>query len=284
MLLRLALLSLLIASVLAVAWWGFQGPLLAADVQRPLSRWQHESSPFTFPTIWENELAEVLAKAPAMSLVGEGTQGAVAKLLKQVSWIEPHSIRTELALPLGLRVYYSPRLPALRIRRVRGETMYVSDDATLLPPGLKGMADHLVLEMPLDQAASIPEIGEKIADPLLHECLRARADVQLIESQAGLNVVRLERQENYPLHAPGVPPALTFILEDGQQILWGRSTLSQDPYSPALDIKMARLGAIMRQYPDLAGVYRVVLDRPKLRLEDAAGRILPCKEPAVFFH
>jgi len=284
MLPRLALLSLLMASVLAVAWWGFQGPLLAADVQRPLSRWQHESSPFTLPAVWEKELAEVLSKAPTVSLLGEGTQLTVAKLLKQVSWIQPQSIRTELALPLGLRVYYSPRLPALRIRQVQGETMYVSDDATLLPPGLKGMADHLVLEMPLDQAASIPEVGGKIADPLLHECLRARADVQLIESQAGLNVVRLERQENYPLHAPGVPPALTFILEEGQQILWGRSSLSQDPYSPALDIKMARLGAIMRQYPDLAGVYRVVLDRPKLRLEDAAGRILPCKEPAVFFH
>ena len=91
MLLRFALLSLLLASVLAVAWWGFQGPLLVADVKRPLSRWHHESPPFGFPPVWEKELADVLAKAPTISLLGEGVQAKVAELLNQVRWIQPHS-------------------------------------------------------------------------------------------------------------------------------------------------------------------------------------------------
>ena len=74
---------------------------------------------------------------------------------------------------------------------------------------------------------------------------------------------------------------MSFILSNGVEISWGRASATADPASVNRDNKpltaerkMMRLALVLKEYPMLAGVGRLVLDDPLVKVFDANGERL----------
>ncbi len=275
---RAILLCVLLALVAAVSWWGLQAPLRAADQPRSLAKWQHGTLAFPISQPWHDELAEVLKTAPLLALTDPNAPTIVRHLLKQVTWMDPKSVKVDIAFPKGLRIRYQPRWPILRVLPPEGAPVYLSVDATLLPPGVQGALHEHVLDLPLDPGISLPAPGRRLANALVQEGIRMHVDALKVQEVTGLKVLRLERQEGYPVSAKEIPPAMTIVLADGTQLFWGRSSLTRDPLGNTFVVKMGILGSIVRQYPGLASISRVYLDRLPIRILDSKGAPLPFQD------
>jgi hypothetical protein len=116
------------------------------------------------------------------------------------------------------------------------------------------------LTIPVGDRLPLP--GQKISSPLALEGLRAWAEIVQMEELSHLTVHRIQMKSNYGNAVRSVVPPLSLILRDGRVIEFGRSDASRDPLTPGLDLKMARLGSVLRQYPNLRGVQVVSLDHP----------------------
>ncbi len=75
---------------------------------------------------------------------------------------------------------------------------------------------------------------------------------------------------------------MSFILDSGVEISWGRARDTPDEFSTnslggplTMSQKAVRLIAVLKQYPELAGVGRVVLDEPEAKVFDPRGVRLP---------
>ncbi len=280
---RTILLFTLLALVAAISWWGLQSPLQAADQPRSLAEWQHGTLAFPISTPWHDELADALESAPALALTDPEAPTVVRHLLKQVTWMDPTSVQVDVAFPEGLRVRYQPRWPILRVLPPGGAPVYLSADATLLPTGVEGTLHENVFDLPLDPGVELPVPGRRLANALVQEGIRMHVDAMKVQEVTGLKVLRLERQEGYPMSAKGIPPAMTLVLDNGTQLFWGRSSLTRDPLGNTFVVKMGILGSIVRQYPGLASVSRIYLDRLPMKILDSKGEPLPFQD-GVLLH
>ncbi len=268
------------------------GPSEGPGPVRALSNFRVEQLPLELPDLWKKSLEMSLANAPSAPLLGPGSKDIVRRALVDVGWIDPASVTVEDSLPEGLRVTFKSRRPLYRVFKQGIAVGVVSHEGVLLPPGLgKGGSESSQMEflrnpkVPLDADTLIPMPGRKPADPVLSEALRAWPEIQSIEGVSGLDIVRVERQaelwnsetgfwEAAPRDETGIPPPLCFVLGDGREIYWGRSERANDPFGVPLGLKAARLGAVMKKYPDFGPIYRLVLDFPKMRAFDHEGRDL----------
>lgn len=245
------------------------------EARRELARHRVERMPAEVPAPWLALLRQHLAAAPPVSLLDPAAPAIAREVFAAVPWIEPASLDVRLRSPEGLRVCFRPRRPALRLERGGTAVAVVSGDGTVLPPGLPQDRTAGLPAVPVDTSLRLPRPGARVADPLVHEALRALDEAFRLGSEFGLHVVRIERQPGYPADATGVPPALSFVLQEGCSILWGRSERSGALLTPPLPVKLARLRDFLQAYPGLQGVETLVLDRDQARALDARGGPLP---------
>jgi len=247
----------------------------AMDLPRDLSQVRFDQLPEDLPQAWRTQLEAELAGAPRMSLLDPRAVEAARDLLLRVTWIDPESIAVRSALPDGLQVDFRPRTPRLAVTRNGSLAGVVSADGAVLPGGLPAAWTERYLSVPLDETRALGAPGSKVADSLLQEALAVWQEADFLRDRVGLQVASIERQSGYPREAAGVPPALSFRLADGREIAWGRAASSRDPFGVPLARKMERLRRVLEVYPDLAGVDRLVLDYPDLKLYDPKGEAIP---------
>ena len=244
---------------------------------RALGAVRHDRVPQALPEAW---LAGWEADARALPAAPIGSSEALALVrdcaLRQ-AWLDPEALRVEPALPDGIRVVWRPRVPALAVVR-RGEPVAViASDGTVLPPGLEGALLDALLTVPWS-AEMVLEPGRRVASPLLQEALAARLEAKWVRDEAGLPVVGMRRQAGVPADPDGVPPPLDFVLADGRSLAWGWSAATEERIRPPREVrvppeeKARRLAVVLRAYPGLVGLSRVVLDRPRVHVYDVAGR------------
>ncbi len=249
-------------------------PAESAGPLRSLANFRVEQLPVELPAPWRDALEKELARSPSVPLLAPGASDIVRRSLFDVGWIDPATVAVETRLPEGMRVTFKPRRPLYRVLQGGAEVGVVSHGGFLLPPGLSEGLRHAYPAVPLDPDTFLPAPGRKPADPVLAEALRVWPEINALEENSGLDVVRIERQAGVSTTANGVPPPLCFVLSDGREIYWGRSEVANDPFGLPLGLKAARLGAVMRKYPDLGPVHRLVLDHPRMRAFDHQGNKL----------
>jgi hypothetical protein len=263
----------------AVLWWAFDGGSLeASDVKRRLSDYSLDREPFgvPLPPLWKKELQQAIALAPEVSLLDQAAPAMAAEVLRSVSWVDPQSVAVQLKLPEGLQVEFLPRAARYLLLVNSRPVGVLAADGTMLPRGLP--ADFLgkLIHVQLEPGELIPPAGKRISSPVALEALRAWQEIQQVQEISHLKIKRIQRKTSYTNAVRSVTPPLTLVLRDGRELEWGRSDASRDPNTPDLALKMARLGAAMRQYPGLNGVQVVSLDHPdQAFLLDAAYQELP---------
>lgn len=256
----------------AGAWLGWKhfAPAYAArDLRRDLAVYDVLRLPDGLPDEWLTELATVLAVGPRVSLADAHSAEAAAELLREVSWIDPASVRADLFVPEGVRVRFEAREPVLKAARTGKPGPLVAADGTALPlgPPAESLAALPFVELTPGLPAAVP--GRRFADPLVQEALAAldeyRALADLLRQQAGIELHRIERAPDYPV-VSDVPPSLCFVTAAGTEIVWGRSAATADPHGVPLEQKATRLRFVLERYPRLEGVRRILLDRPVLQV------------------
>jgi len=245
---------------------------------RSLANFRVEQLPVELPAPWRDALEKELARSPSVPLLAPGASDIVRRSLAGVGWIDPGTVTVETRLPEGMLVTFKPRRPLYRVLQGGAEVGVVSHGGFLLPPGLSEDLRHPYPAVPLDPDTFLPAPGRKPADPVLAEALRVWPEINALEENSGLDVVRIERQAGVSTTASGVPPPLCFVLSDGRELYWGRSEKAADPYGLPLGLKAARLGAVMRKYPNLGPVRRLVLDHPRMRAFNHQGKELGIPE------
>ncbi|TAH36351.1 MAG: hypothetical protein EYC70_11135 [Planctomycetota bacterium] len=277
---RLAALAAVLALVLLGAGLWRRGALTvpAGAARRSLACYRVERMP-PVPEAWWSQLRARLDAAPTLSLLDPQASAIVSGLFQEVAWIDPASVEVQARLPEGFRVLFLPRRPLLQLTDGPAVAAVVDRAGVVLPAGVPEAALGELLAVPLDRNVTLPEAGRALADPLLAEALRAAPEAYALRQELGLDLARIERQRDYPAEAPGVPPALSFVLRDGRSILWGRSEAAGATLTPPRARKEARLRALLARYPQLHGVQTVVLDRERVRALDASGADLPLPDP-----
>jgi len=248
-------------------------PEASAGLRRRLSDFRVERLPVALPEPWRREMAEVLARGPEISLLDPRAPALARELLLGVSWVDPASVQVDLQLPEGLRAVFRPRQVTYRVQREGRTAGVVSDAGVLLPEGYPEKWLLSVPAVPLTPGFELPPAGRKLADPLVRAALDARDEFYALRKETGLDLMRIEREEGFPPEAR-VPPPLSFVTAEGAEIFWGRPDAARDPLGVPLEVKARRLAAVLRAWPGLRGVGRVVLDRPLLRIFDDRGRPL----------
>lgn len=261
---RLGLLGGVILAA-ALLWWALgSGSIEASDVKRKLSDYTLDREPFgvPLPPRWRAELEQAIATAPEVSLLDPAAPAMASEVLRSVSWVDPQSVAVHLDMPRGLQVEFLPR-PARFLLVVNSRPAGVlAADGTMLPEGLPPTFKGSLIQVQLESGELIPPPGKRIASPVALEALRAWPELFQMQEITNLAIKRIQRKAAYANAVRSVTPPLTLVLTDGREIEWGRSEASRDPNTPDLATKMARLGAVMRQYPRLAGVQVVALDHP----------------------
>lgn len=258
-------------------WWKGAFSLQAADVRRELSNYRLERMP-AVPEEWWRALQARLDSAPSVSLLDPEAEEIVAELFRELPWIDAASVQVQRRMPEGFRVLFLPRQPDLLLTEGAALRAQLDADGTVIPPGLPEGELGALLCVPMDARMDLPAPGRRIADPLVHEALRAAPEAYALRRDFQLPIVRIERQPGYPADAPGVPPALSFVLADGRSIQWGRSEAAGATLTPPRAQKEARLAAVLARYPGLRGVQTLVLDRDHVRALDPQGAPLPLPE------
>ncbi len=261
---RLGLLGGVVLAAI-VLWWALgSGSLEASDVKRKLSDYSLDREPFgvPLPPMWKAELQQKLDLGPEVSLLDPAAPALAAEVLRSVSWVDPQSVAVSLDLPRGLQVEFLPR-PARYLLVVNSRPAGVlAADGTMLPEGLPPDFKGGLIQVQLESGELIPPAGKRISSPVALEALRAWPEFWQMQEISGLTIKRIQRKAAYSNAVRSVTPPMTLILTDGREIEWGRSEASRDPNTPDLATKMARLGSVLRQYPQLAGVQVVNLDHP----------------------
>jgi hypothetical protein len=246
-------------------WWASSdGALEASDLKRNLSDFRLERGPFgqDLPPAWQAELEQTIAQAPEVSLLDPAAPALAAEVLRKVSWIDPDSVFAQLKMPEGLQVEFLPRRARFLMIVGGRPTAVLASDGVVLPDGLPASLKSGLMQLAIPAGDRLPLPGHKISSPLALEALRAWAEIVQMEELSHLVVHRIQIKNNYTNAVRSVVPPLSLILSDGREIEFGRSDASRDPLTPGLDVKMARLGSVLRQYPGLKGVQVVSLDHP----------------------
>ncbi|MFQ5748010.1 MAG: hypothetical protein ACE5H3_00970 [Planctomycetota bacterium] len=248
-------------------------PEASAGLRRRLSDFRVERLPVALPEPWRREMAAALARGSEISLLDPRAPALARELLLGVSWIDPATVQVELQLPEGLRAVFRPRQVTFRVQREGRTVGVVSDGGVLLPEGYPEKWLLSVPAVPQTPGFELPPPGRRLADPLVRSALNARDEFYALRRETGLDLMRIEREEGFPLEAR-VPPPLSFVTAGGAEIFWGHPEAARDPLGVPLEVKARRLAAVLRAWPGLRGVGRVVVDRPLLRILDDRGRPL----------
>lgn len=252
------------ATVLLVAfaaWLMQEGAVEASDVERQLSHARFDQDPLgmTMPEAWQAELRAAIARAPQVSLLDPSAPSIAEEVLRSVSWIHPDSVSAHLQLPDGISVDYLPRQARFLLIQRGRPVGVLSADGCLLPPGLPAEVRGMLIQVELEPGDVLPEPGRPVASRLAQEALRCFFEIVAIEEASGLQVRRIVPIDQRLREIRSQAPGLRFLLRDGREIAWGRSDLSKSAIEPDAELKAARLGSVMRQYPGLGGVQAVEL-------------------------
>ncbi|MGB0952539.1 MAG: hypothetical protein ACPG31_04900 [Planctomycetota bacterium] len=238
--------------------------------------------PGGLPPAWAEEFDAVIAGAPTISMKDPRSMQVVRDLLTQVRWIDPRSIEVALALPEGVRVSYLPKMPRLVLAQGEEPQHVIAEDGTLLPDGLDMELLRGFFYVSIDAQTILPEPGGRCADPVVQEAFRLWGEADSVMALAELPVVAIQKRSDYPRHTTGMAPAMSFILSDGTEICWGRAKDTPDPHSVdrngkrlSMERKTQRLILVLREYPQLQGVSRLVLDDPLVKAFDRNMQPLP---------
>ena len=264
------------------------GDTSSVDAPRALSAYRVDQVPQIpggLPRAWAERFDQVLAEAPSIRLGDALAPQLVHDLLTKVEWIDPTSIEVRMALPEGVRVNYLPKIPVLAVARGQKPVATLARDGTLIPSGFSEATMSGLLFVSLDNETDLPEVGKRFSDPVVQEAHRLWVEADTVAVVTGLPVVSIQRRSNYPQNAPGIAPAMSFILATGVEISWGRGSETADPASVNRDDKpltserkMMRLALVLHEYPMLQGVGFLVLDAPLVKAFDANGKLLPLPE------
>lgn len=269
----------------------FTGCSEPADLDTPLDLSllrvdQVPKLPGGLPQAWAEEFDAVIADAPTLKMRDPKSLQVIRDYLTRVSWIDPASIEVALALPEGVRISYLPKLPRLVLAQGQEPRYVLAEDGTLLPDGLDLELLQDFLYVSIDGETQLPEVGGRCSDPVVQEAFRLWVEADTIEDLSGLPIVAIQRRSDYPRHATGIAPAMSFILHDGTEISWGRARDTPDPHSLdsqgrplTLERKAQRMVLVMQEYPELTGVSRLVLDDPLVKVFDEAMQPLPLQNP-----
>lgn len=262
----------LILALALLAWWAasLQGTGVQAGELRRLSWYRVERLPADLPAAWRAELEQALAAAPEVELLGPDALPAAARVLRGLSWVDPDSVATRLRLPEGIEIDFEPRVLGVAVLD-RGRLVPLSRDGVVLSPGLPRELLALLAVVRAEEDGALPEVGRRVADPLLQEALRAVFEFDAVRTALNGDLVAIERQPGYPRGADGVPPALAFVTRGGCRLHWGRTAVSRDPGGIPAALKLDRLARVLAFRPALAGLRHVVLDGPRVHLVDAGG-------------
>ncbi len=274
--------------VLGLLGLGSCGDAASVEPMRDLSHYRVEQVPRFpggLPTAWGQLFDRVMATAPKMRLGDPHVKQVVRDLFTQISWIDPRSIEVEIALPTGLRVVYRPKLPRLALARGQTRVAALAEDGTLLPSGLSDAVLSSLFMVSVDAEEDLPPVGKRSRNPVVQEAFRLWVEADTIKELTELPIVAIQRRSDYPRQASGIAPAMSFVLEDGTEICWGRARDTVDPASVdsygkklTMERKAQRLALVLRAYPMLQGVSRVVLDDPLVKVLDAHLQALPLPE------
>lgn len=258
-------------------------PPAAGGTPRQLSRLRHDRVPERLPAAWTALLEQEAASLPARALGDPEAVALVRDCLLRVAWVDPRSVEVQADVSDGLRATYRPRTPRLTLSRDGEPVALIAADGTVLPPGFDEQALRRFLTVPLEDGPP-PPVGARVSDPLQQEALSAAREAIWLRDELGVPVRRIQRRHDFPKSAAGVPPALSFLCEDGAEICWGWSGASEAVVAPPpearvpLETKGERMRRIVAAYPGLQGLSRVVVDRARVRLYDAAGQELPAAD------
>ena len=280
---------LVIAALLSVAVLPLScGEALDTQEARDLGNFQiHQAPryPGGFPPAWAGEFSLAMIEAPDIYIADSTSVAVVRDLMLQLKWVDPRRLRVEPALPEGIRVYFEPLWPRLAVSNGdRPIAMLADATGTVLPDGISEGVMRQFIRVPIDSGVELPPAGQIPADPVIQEAFKLWPEADQIAINSGLNIVAIQRKSTYPRDATDIAPAMSFILDTGVEITWGRARDTPDPMAmnsrkeklTMLD-KGARLIAVLMEYPDLAGVGKLVLDEPEVKVFGPRGERLPLK-------
>lgn len=256
---------------------------------RHISQFRVEQTPTVvgqpLPLIWGQMFDFAMSKAPELDLDDPASLSLVEDYVRQVPWIDPKSVEVHLAMPEGLRLYYKSLIPALVIRQGGRAVGLLSLEGRALPPGFPDETLDKFMSVNIPKGVELPSPGDTSAAGLLQEAVRIFPEADQLKSISKLNIIGIQQQADYRATSKTIVPPLTFVTADGLEIDWGRSTQTPDPFSVdannnplTLERKSRRLGLVMQQFPNLAGVGRVVLDDPLVKVFDRSNKLLQLKE------
>ena len=275
---------MLCAFVMGFLGLGSCGDTASVEPVRDLSQYRVDQVPRFpggLPAAWGQLFDQVMTTAPKMRFGDPHIKEVVRDLFTQVSWVDPSSIEVEIVLPEGLRVAYRPKMPRLALARGQTRVAALAEDGTVLPSGLSTTLLQQLLMVSLDPEDDLPLVGKRPRSPVVQEAFRLWVEADTIRELTELPIVAIQRRSDYPRHASGLAPAMSFLLKDGTEICWGRARDTVDPASVdsygkklTMERKAQRLALVLRTYPMLQGVSRVVLDDPLVKVFDAQMKTL----------
>jgi hypothetical protein len=235
---------------------------------RDMSKFQVNQVPTVvgqpLPTQWAAMFNFAMTNAPILDLDDPQSIEQIKGLVRQVPWIDPSTVAAHLAMPDGVRVYYRALIPVLVIRQSGRAVGLLSKEG---PEGVE-----------------LPSPGDSSSAGLLQEAVRIFPEVDQLKALTRLNIVAIQQQADYRATESEIVPPLTFVTADGLEIEWGRSVYTPDPFSVdanerplTIERKGFRLSQLMKQFPNLVGVGRVVLDDPLVKVFDRQGKPMALK-------
>jgi hypothetical protein len=258
------------------------------DTQQPRSLGNYEihqvpEYPGGFPPAWAAEFHVAMQQAPPMSLGDDHAAALIRDHLLRLKWIDPQRLAVEPALPEGMRVYFQPLSPRLAVAHGdRPFALLAERNGAVLPDGIGEDTMHMFIRVSIDPGVELPPAGQISSDPLIQEAYRVWPEIAQIALDLELNVVAIQRKSTSLTNAKDMAPALSFYLDTGVEVSWGRARDTPDAFSTnALGEKLTmlqkatRLMAVLEEYPGLIGVGRVVLDMPIVRVFDPHEQPLP---------
>jgi len=255
---------------------------------RDMSKFQVNQAPTVvgqpLPTQWAAMFNFAMTKAPILDLDDPQSIEQIKGLVRQVPWIDPLTVKAHLAMPDGVRVYYRALIPVLVIRQSGRAVGLLSKEGRALPPGFNDDQLSMFLSINIPQGIVLPSPGDSSSAGLLQEAVRIFPEVDQLKALTKLNIVAIQQQADYRATESEIVPPLTFVTADGLEIEWGRSVYTPDPFSVdankrplTLERKGFRLSQLMKQFPNLVGVGRVVLDDPLVKVFDRQGKPMALK-------
>jgi hypothetical protein len=255
---------------------------------RDMSKFQVNQVPTVvgqpLPTQWAAMFNFAMTNAPILDLDDPQSIEQIKGLVRQVPWIDPSTVAAHLAMPDGVRVYYRALIPVLVIRQSGRAVGLLSKEGRALPPGFNDDQLSLFLNINIPEGVELPSPGDSSSAGLLQEAVRIFPEVDQLKALTRLNIVAIQQQADYRATESEIVPPLTFVTADGLEIEWGRSVYTPDPFSVdanerplTIERKGFRLSQLMKQFPNLVGVGRVVLDDPLVKVFDRQGKPMALK-------